>query len=197
MRNFFDPENFERLRQIQYLRNGRRLLHVPAAEGVRQAGELSAQAQAFTAAADRQDLTFPFDCRILKAQIETAAPKRIAQPPFFIRTQNDKWDSSSLNGSQFGNRNLPRTQNLEQQGFDVVIDLVEFVDQKHARPMVITERSQEWAFVKEIQGVQAVADLTPLLMQVVGLGFQKELLQRLIESADDLFFRDSHVALKP
>ena len=37
------------------------------------------------------------------------------------------------NRSQLGDRDLPGAQNLQQQGFDVVVDLVEFVDQKHAR----------------------------------------------------------------
>ena len=62
------------------------------------------------------------------------------------------------------------------QGLDVVIDFVEFIDQKDARPMLITQRTQQWAFRKEVQRVQPVTDFTPLFMKVVGLRFQKELL---------------------
>ena len=39
--------------------------------------------------------------------------------------------------------------------------------------------------------------MTPLLMEVFGLGLQKEPLEHLVESAKHLFFRNSHVKLRP
>src|SRR5215467_12931875 len=143
---------------------------------MRKASELPAQPQASTAAANRENLSFPLDRGVFKTEIKASSPERITQTPFFIRAQDNKRDRSCLNRSQFGHRDLPRAQNLQQQGFDVVIDFVEFIDQKHTRPMLITQRTQQGAFDKEVQRVQSVADLTPLLMNVVGLGFQKKFL---------------------
>src|SRR5271165_7500743 len=152
--------------------------------------------QAFAAAANRQNFPFALDRRVFKAQIETPSPQRVAQTSFFVRTQNNKGDSRGSNRSQFGHRDLPGAQNLQQQGFDVVVDLVEFVDQKHARLGFITQCAQEWPFRKEVQRVQSPPYLVPLLAEVGSLRVQEELLQRLVEFPDDLFFGDSHVALK-
>src|SRR5215470_129205 len=164
---------------------------------MRKASELPAQPQASTAAANRENLSFPFDRGVFKTEIKASSPERITQTPFFIRAQDNKRDRSCLNRSQLGHGDLPRAQHLQQQGFDVVIDFVELIDQKYARPMLITQRAQQGTFGKEVQRVQPVAVLTPVFMEVVGLRFQKEIVQCLVESANELLFRNSHVALYP
>src|SRR5215471_17125663 len=99
MRNFFYSEDFQGLGQIQHLRDGGRLLHVPAAKRMRKAGELPAQPQALTAAANGENLSFPFERGVFKTQIKASSPQRITQTPFFIRAQDNKRDRSCLNRS--------------------------------------------------------------------------------------------------
>src|SRR5208337_3557469 len=107
--------------------------------------------QALTAASDRQDFSLTLDGWVFKAQIETPSSQRITQTAFFVRTQDNKGNSCGLNRAQLGHRDLPGAQNLQQQGFDVVVDLVEFVDQEHARPGFIAKSAQQWALRKEVQ----------------------------------------------
>src|SRR5271165_5715564 len=152
--------------------------------------------QAFAAASDRQNFPLTLDRWVLKAQIETPSSQRVAQTSFFVRTQNNKGDSRGSNRSQFGHRDLPGAQDLQQQGFDVVVDLVEFVDQKHTRLGFIAQCAQQWPFRKEVQRVQPAPDLLPVLAEVGGLSVQEELLQRFIKFSNDLFFGDPHVALQ-
>src|SRR5664279_3489742 len=159
-------------------------------------GQLSTQTQALAAASDRQNFSLTLDRWVFKAQIEAPSPQRIAQTSFFVRTQDDKRNGRCSNRSQLGHRDLPGAKNLQQQGFDVVVDLVEFVDQEHARPGFIAKSAQQRPFRKEVQRVQPVPDLLPVLAEVGGLRVQKKLLQRLVEFSDDLLFGNSHVALQ-
>src|SRR5271167_2947213 len=162
-----------------------------------QASQLSAQTQALAVAPDRQDFFLTLHGWVFKAQIETPSSQRVTQTSLFIRTQHDKRHGGGFNGPQFGHRDLPGTQNLQQQGFNGVVDLVEFVDQKHARPNFIAQRAQQWSFRKEIQSVEAVAKVTPRWLETAGLRFQEELLQGFVEFPDDLLLGDSHVTLQP
>src|SRR5208283_2873488 len=152
--------------------------------------------QAFTAASDCQNFPLTLNRWVLKAEIETPSSQRITQTSLFVRTQNNKGDGRCSNRSQLGDRDLPCAQDLQQQGFDVVVNLVEFVDQKHARLRFIAQCAQEWPLRKEVQRVQPVPYLVPVLAEVSGLSVQEELLQRFIEFPDDLLFGDSHVALE-
>src|SRR5664280_1949107 len=144
-------------------------------------GQLSTQTQALAAASDRQNFSLTLDRWVFKAQIEAPSPQRIAQTSFFVRTQDDKGNGRCTNRSQLGHRDLPCAQNLQQQGFDVVVDLVEFVDQKHAWLGLIAQSPQQWSLRKEVQRVQPVPDLVPVLAEIGGLSVQEEFLQRLVE----------------
>src|SRR5664279_594724 len=184
------------MRQVQHFGDRRRLFHVPATQSVREPGQLSPQPQAFTATSDRQNFSLTLDRWVFEAQIEAPSSQRIAQTSFFVRTQNNKRNGRCSNRSQLGDRDLPCAKNLQQQGFDVVVDLVEFVDQKHAWLGFIAQCAQQWPLRKEVQRVQPVPDLLPVLAEVGGLRVQVELLQRLVEFSDDFLFGDSHVTLK-
>src|SRR5208337_2281473 len=179
--DLFDPQDFQRLSEIQHLSNRGRLFHVPAAQSVCQASQLPAQLQAFATASDRQNFSFTLYRWVFKTQIETPSPQRITKTAFFVRAQNNKRNGRCSDRSELGDRDLPGAQDLQQQGFDVVINLVEFVDQKHARLSLIAQSAQQWPFCKEVQRMQPAPDLVPFLSEVVGLRVQKELLQRLIE----------------
>src|SRR5271157_4874404 len=152
--------------------------------------------QAFASAADRQNFPLTLNRWVLKAEIETPSSQRITQTSLFVRTQNNKGDGRCSNRSQLGDRDLPGAQNLQQQGFDVVVDLVEFVDQQHARLGFIAQCAQQGPLRKEVQRVQPVPDLLPVLSEIGGLSVQVELLQRFVEFSDDFLFCDSHVTLK-
>src|SRR5215472_1017941 len=78
----------------------------------------------------------------------------------------------------------------------VMVNLVDFVDQEHARLALITQCPQERSFRKEVEGVQAIPYAAPVLAKVAGLCFQIEPLQRLVELADDLLFRHARVTLE-
>jgi hypothetical protein len=103
-----------------------------------------------------------------------------------LGTQHHERDRRCLNGPEFGDRDLPRTQNFQKQGFDVVIDFVEFVDKQHAGAAFVTEKTHQRPLGEEVQGMQMVADFVPGVSEIAGLCFQKKLLQRFGEFADDL-----------
>src|SRR5664279_2385336 len=100
------------MRQVQHFGDRRRLFHVPATQSVREPGQLSPQPQAFTATADRQNLSLTLDRWVLKAQIETPSPQRITQAALFVRTQNNERDGRCSDRSQLGDCDLPGAQNL-------------------------------------------------------------------------------------
>ena len=93
-----------------------------------------------------------------------------------------------MNCPQLGIRDLPSAQNLQQQRFDVVVYFVELVDQKHARLNFMAQCAQERPFRKEVQRVQPAPDLVPAPAEGRGLGVQEQLLQRLVELTNELFF---------
>src|ERR1017187_4323143 len=95
------------------------------------------------------DIGLPIDRRKLHTQIETAAPQRVAQPPYLVRGEDHEGNRLVFGRPQFGYRDLPFRKDFEQQGFEAFIYLVDFVDQQYARPLV-QQRSQQRPLDKEI-----------------------------------------------
>src|SRR5215470_1417303 len=109
-----------------------------------------------------QDSRFPFDCGVLKANVEGAPPQRIADPPLFIRRHDDKRLALGLDCTQLRNADLPIAQNLEKLRLELLADLVDLINQEHARRLML-ESSQEWSFHEEVQGVQTAPKRCPAI----------------------------------
>ena len=84
-----------------------------------------------------QDLGFPLDRRVFEAKIQGAPPERIADPPLFVRGHHHKGLALGLDRSKLRNADLPLAQDLKQLCLKLLTDLVDFIDQEHARRFVL------------------------------------------------------------
>src|SRR5277367_1027018 len=140
------------------------------------------------------DLRFALRCRVLDAHIETASPDRIAKTSLFVAGQNDEWDASGFDCSEFGNRELPGGEDLQQHCFKTIIYFVEFVDEEHARSFAL-EGAHERTWAKEVTPLQTRLNRLPVLVLTLG-ELHIETLQTFIEASNGLVLTDTAITLK-
>src|SRR5208283_4141486 len=78
-----------------------------------------------------------------------------------------------------------------------LVDFVEFIDEEHTRVIFVAQGSKQRPLGKEVERMQPLPNLTPILVEIFALGFKEQLLQGFVELSYSFVFRDSHVALEP
>ena len=73
---------------------------------------------------------FTLGSRVVDDEVEAPSTKRVSQTPFLIRGHEDERDSSRSDRPHLWNRQCPGRQQLKQQGFKRVVDLIDLVDEK-------------------------------------------------------------------
>src|SRR5260370_9497970 len=162
-----------------------------------QPGKLASQAWTLASAADTQDLGFPLDRGVFETQVETPASQRIAKAPFFVRTKHDKRYRRGRYRPKFRYRDLPGTEDFEQQCLKLLVHFVEFIDEKHARAILVTQGTKHRPFREEIERMPSPADLAPVFFEMFSLGFNEQRLQCFVKFPNLLAFVDPTSSLKP
>ncbi len=67
---------------------------------------------------------------MIKSYVEAPPSKRVTDPPLLIRSKHDKRNGLGGHGAEFWNAELLVAQQFEKQSLELVIDLVDFVDEK-------------------------------------------------------------------
>src|SRR5207302_5504435 len=131
------------------------------------------------------------------AQVEASSSQRIAKSPLFVGTKHHERYRRGRYRPKFRYRDLPGAEDLKQQCLKTLIHFVEFVDEEHARAILVTQGTEQRPFGKEIERMESPADFAPVLFEVFALSFKKKLLQRFVEFPNRFVFGDSDIALKP
>jgi len=143
----------------------------------------------------RQGFRLPVPLWVLKPQVETSPTQRIAQTTLFVGTQHDEGDGLRSDRPELRQRHLPGAQDFEQHRFERLVHFVGFIDQQRAGPVTTPQSSQQRPLGEELQRMQALADVLPVLSEPSSLGRKEQILQGFVELADGLLFRDPLVAL--
>ena len=123
-RNLLCPENFERLGEIEDLRDGRRFFHAPAAQSLRQSCHFCVKLATGIWRSQRNNLCLPFGRGVLNPKIETAPAQRIPYAALLVGCEYHKGKAPGSNRPEFRNAQLPDTQEFQQRGFKCVVHFV-------------------------------------------------------------------------
>src|SRR4030095_12991741 len=105
------------------------------------------------------DALFEIDVGKRNVQVQTAAFQRVGNFACVVAGQEDEGRFGlCFDRADFRNRNLEVRQDLEQQRFEFVVRLVDFVDQQNAA-MFFLERFEQRARFNEFLGKENVAEL--------------------------------------
>src|SRR5579859_8304006 len=104
-----------------------------------------------------------------------------------VSTTNGIW--SALTSPSLGMLNC-KTLKFKQHGFKCLVHLIQFIDQKHAAPVVL-QRPQEWPCTKKVLTVQLSLGLLPVHRSGFRVQFHRKTLQGLIEFANGFLFVDT------
>ena len=172
-------------------------LHPVSPQRVRQACNLAMQDRVPGLAPRLQNLGLPLRGGKLRPEIGAAPPQRIADTPDLVRSEHDKGNRLVLHRPQLGNGDLPLREHLEQHRLELFADLVHFIDQQHARLVLVLERAHERPLDEEIQRVKPSPDRVPIRSEAARLRFQEDLLQGGVEPSDCLLLLYARVTLEP
>lgn len=75
---------------------------------------------------------------------------------------------------------MPIREDFEEKRLKLLVDLVEFVDQQDDG-LRLQYCLQQWAVGEEVERVELDPQLFPLLVEDIGLRFEEQPLQRLVE----------------
>src|SRR5690606_32573014 len=94
---------------------------------------------------------FLLEGREVDPVIEAASFQRVVNFPRAVRRQDDDRDVLGANGAELGNGDLEVGQELEQEGFELLVGPVNLVDQENRRLVVGSiNRLQERTLQQEI-----------------------------------------------
>src|SRR5207302_8040022 len=131
------------------------------------------------------------------AQVEASSSQRIAKSPLFVGTKHHERYRRGRYRPKFRYRDLPGAEDLKQQCLKTLIHFVEFVDEQHARAILVTQGTEQRPFGKEIERMESPPYLLPGFFEFFALRLKKMLHQRFVEFPIRLVFVDSDIALNP
>ena len=170
-----DTEQHERARPVDGLADARRLLQVELTDAAHDACDLVGEVVGDLGDPSGDDELLALEVGVVDVEVEAATLQRLGQLAGVVRGEEHERDLLGRDGAELGNRHLVLGQDLEQQGFGLDLDAVDFVDQQHHR-FVGGDGLQQRTREQELVGEDVVVDIAPRVAVLVGLDAEQLLL---------------------
>src|SRR5579859_6128283 len=98
---------------------------------------------------------------MLDTKIEAAPAQGIADSALFIGSQNNEGNGLCFDRTQFGNAQPPHAQQLQQDGLELVVNLVKFINEQDTSAAAL-QCPQQWPGPKEPLAMKLCSQCLPI-----------------------------------
>src|SRR5262249_32769760 len=140
--DLLDSENAQCLSHIQHFRNGWRLFQTPSSQRARQPSDLPVKSLRVASRLNRENFLFSSDRWVIESDIETTSPKWMSNWALLVGCKDDNRNGLRLHRSELWNGELPVAEDFEEERLKLLIDFVDFIDQKYTGLRFVQERSK-------------------------------------------------------
>src|SRR3954452_14437876 len=188
------PEQDQRARPVDQLRDRRRLLQVEPAHHVHDLDELARHVLAQLGSVEADDLELALDVRVVEPEVEAASLEGLGQLAGVVRCEQHERVRLRLDHAELGDADLEVAQDLEQHRLELLVGLVDLVDQQHYG-LVLRDRLEQRSGEQDLLAEDVVLDGLPA--GVGGLGLDAQELLAVVPLVQRLGLVETLVALEP
>src|SRR5205814_280622 len=187
-------------RPVERLRHARHLVEVHPPQSLHQRRYLARESVRGLGRPSAHDLHLLVEVGVVDPVVEAAALEGVVHLARPVGRDDDEWDLPCLDGADLRDRDLELREQLEEEGFELLVGAVDLVDEENRRCLVVVVDGVEQRTLKQELGAEDLA-LGRAPVYLIAWPFTHEpdvqQLPRVVPLVDSMREVDPLIALEP